>query len=56
MRSDGLFERLRSLTGRCRDLAADASDPEVAQTLLQIAEEMELAISLMPEDAHLRAG
>jgi hypothetical protein len=50
MSTDGLIERLRSTSEKCRHFAATASDPEVAESLLELASEMDTAISAVAEN------
>jgi len=42
-----IVEKFRATANRCRHLAATATDDEVAQELLQIAEEIEAALPLV---------
>jgi hypothetical protein len=56
MKPDGMIERLQSTAERCRHHAATASDPEVAQTLVRIAEEMEAVLPTLQMDSDRRVG
>jgi hypothetical protein len=56
MEADGLIERLRSTSEKCRYYAATASDPEVAQTLAELAKDMDSAVSALSDDAHSEAS
>lgn len=47
MVQDGLANRLEATADKCRSHAATASDPDVANTLAQIAAEMEAALALL---------
>ncbi len=44
-------ETLRAKVVKCRSLADQASDPEVAQSLREIANDMEAAIAIIEEHA-----
>ena len=52
MSTEGLIERLQATSAKCRQHAATASDPEVARSLLKLAEEMEAALSAVADDLH----
>ena len=44
------IEKLRANAARCRELSTTASDPEVAQALLQIASEIDAAVPILEDD------
>lgn len=49
MRYQPDLERLRMNSARCRELAGQATDPETAQALGDIADEIEAAIAILEE-------
>ena len=49
--------KLRAKAERCRELAARATDPEAAESLLQLAGEIEAAIPMLEDnEAKLKAS
>ena len=50
-----IIAKLRAKAERCRELAAEASDAEAAQSLLQLADEIETAIPVF-EDNKAKLG
>jgi len=52
-----IIVKLRAKAERCRELAAKATDPEAAESLLKLAEEIDAAIPLLEDNgAKLRAS
>jgi hypothetical protein len=47
MSSNAMIERLKCTADQCRNQAQTASDPEAANTLIQLAAEMEAVIAML---------
>ena len=47
-----LVEYLRSVSARCRSFAETATDPEAAQALREVADEMDMTVGAVEGHAH----
>ena len=54
MNEHAVIDELRAKAAKCRALAEASTDPEVAETLRQIATDIEVAIPILEADARKR--